>query len=48
MQDEGKIVEAIDEIIIGKNVKRSVHNLILNGEDLSEVFCRSSRQCRIH
>ncbi len=38
MQDESKIVEALDDIIMGKNVKRFVHDLRFNGEDLSKVF----------
>ncbi len=38
MQGESKIVEAIDDIIVGKNVKRIVHDLRFNGADLMAVF----------
>lgn len=36
--DETKIIEAIDEIISGKNVKRFVHDLHFDGRDLAGLF----------
>lgn len=38
MEDEDKIVDAINDIIMGKNVKRFVHDLRFKGEDLTSVF----------
>lgn len=38
MEDEKKVIEAIDEIIVGKNVKRYVHDLRLEGLDFSSLF----------
>ena len=35
---ETKIIEAIDEIIGGRNVKRFVHDLHFDGRDLSGIF----------
>ncbi len=36
--DEGKVVEALDDIINGRNVKRSVHDLRLDGQSVADIF----------
>lgn len=38
MEDEVQVIEAIDAIIEGRNVERFVHDLILDGKDLSGIF----------
>jgi hypothetical protein len=38
MKNEGKLVSAFDEIIEGKSVNRSVHDLDYEGVDLTHLF----------
>lgn len=38
MKSDGEIIEALDEIINGRNVKRFVHDLLFEGRDLSSIF----------
>ncbi len=40
MKDDRQVAEAIDEIIRGKNVKRYVHDLRVDGRDFSILFAR--------
>ncbi len=40
MTNDAGISEAIDEIIEGKNVKRFVHDLVLDGRELTDLFRR--------
>lgn len=43
MNTDTDVVEAIDEILIGKNVKRYVHELVVNGADLTELFLNRAK-----
>ncbi len=38
MKSDGEIIEALDEVIEGRSVKRFVHELVFEGRDLSAVF----------
>ena len=38
MKSDGEVIEALDEIIEGRSVKRFVHDLLFDGHDLSGIF----------